>query len=312
MLVADSLDSLPHSNKPVVLTIGNFDGVHLGHQALLGHLKETAKENQALAVALTYSNHPSSLFNPSHPTPLLCTIPHKIKLLEEAGLSLVILVPFSSEFAEQSAESFLLKLKKAASLKTLILGTDAHIGKNREGDKSTVAKLAESLGFNVEYFSDYLSHGERISSSRIRNEIAAGKLESAAELLGRPFSIFSNVIRGQGKGTAIGFPTANIGVKDLCLPPLGVYVVSVNHRGTLFKGIANLGIAPTMRNEKVPVLEVHLFDHQHHLYGESVEVIFHKFIRPEKRFDSQHALSAQIAMDIVQARMIHSQLQYGS
>ena len=309
MLVADSLDSIPHTDKPVILTIGNFDGVHLGHHALLSHLKKIAKERGALAAALTYSNHPSCVLNPARATPLLCTIPHKIKLLEEEQLAITVLVPFTNEFARQSADTFLRRLKSTVNLDLLILGSDAHIGKDREGDQSTVSKLAQELGFSVEYFSDYLCRGERISSSRIRNELISGQLETASELLGRPYSIYSTVVKGNGKGTTIGFPTANIDVKNLCLPPQGVYVVTLKHDDTLFNGIANLGVAPTLRDSATPVLEVHLFDVQHHLYGETVEVIFHKYLRPERKFDSVTDLSAQIALDIAQAKLSSSSVK---
>lgn len=306
MLVADSLDSFPRSGKPVYLTIGNFDGVHQGHQALLQHLKETASANGGFSAALTYSNHPSSVLEPKRQTPLLCTISHKVKLLQEAGLSMTILVPFTEAFSQQSPETFLNKLKKSMPLKKLILGSDAHIGKDRQGDKETVSRLAAALGIEIEYFSDYLWHGERISSSRIREQLQKGNLNAVAELLGRPYGIHSIVIRGEGKGKSIGFPTANIDVHGLCLPPQGVYVVSLRHGEAVFEGIANLGVAPTLKNQPTPLLEVHLFDGRHQLYGEAVEVVFHQFIRAEKQFLNVNDLSAQIALDIAQAKLIHS------
>lgn len=306
MQIAYSLNEVAKSSEPVVLTIGNFDGVHLGHQAVLKHLKQTAKKRRTRSAVLTFSNHPSTVLRPAHSIPLLCTTQHKVKLLEKAFIDLVILLPFTKEFSEQSADLFLQNVKKNLPFQTLILGSDAHFGKNREGDSSTVSTLAKTMGFTVEYFPDYTKEGQRISSSLIREYIQRGQLTQAEDLLGRPYSIYGPVLKGHGKGASIGFPTANLAVNDLCLPPLGVYAVTLKVDELEYIGVANLGLAPTVRHENSPILEVHLFDKHLDLYDKIVDVHFHNFIRSEKQFATIEELKKQIAQDVIKAKHIHS------
>lgn len=300
-----SLENIPKSSLPTALSIGNFDGVHLGHQALLQHLVQKAKEQHALSAILTFSNHPSSILRANHNTQLLCTIEHKIRLLEQSSVSRVILLPFTKQFSQQSADAFLQTIKQALSFQTLILGGDAHIGKNREGDRLTVTALAKTLGFNVEYFPDFNKNGQRISSSLIRSCIQKGELKQAESLLGRPYSIYGRILKGNGRGSTLGFPTANLDVGGLCLPPFGVYAVSLTVSEKKFQGIANLGLAPTVRQTSAPLLEVHLFDRSIDLYDQTVDVHFYHFIRQEKRFDTLADLKKQITDDVIKAKQIH-------
>lgn len=302
MEIAYSLKEISPQDKPVVLTIGNFDGMHLGHQALLKRLLEISKQQKALSAVLTFSNHPSKVLRPTHPTPLLCTVEHKMLLLEQAAVDLTILVPFTKEFSEQSPDVFLNKIKHSLPFQTLLLGSDAHIGKNREGDKKTVTTLAKTLGFEVEYFPDIENDGQRVSSTLIRESIREGHQKQAETLLGRPYSIYSEVVQGHKKGAPLGFPTANLAVEDLCLPPLGVYAVRLFVDNKKYDGVANLGFAPTVRQSSQPVLEVHLFDHNKDLYGKKVNVQFLEFIRNEKQFASLDELKQQIADDVAKAR----------
>jgi riboflavin kinase/FMN adenylyltransferase len=287
---------------PFVLTLGNFDGVHIGHQLILSTLKETAKKQKAFSSVLTFSNHPSTILHPSIHSPLLCTYEHKVRLLEAFGIDYLFSLPFTKEFSQQSAESFLLKLKQAIPLKALILGSDARIGEARKGDQTTVIALAKQLGFDAQYIEDHLIKGQRVSSSRIRTMIQQGNFRQAEKLLGRAYSIYSAVIKGNTRGASIGYPTANVAVDKLCLPPLGVYAVTLIHQGIKHAGIANLGVAPTIGLKNSPALEVHLFDKNLALYGEFVEVIFLSYIRPEKCFDSVNQLKEQIAQDIIKAK----------
>ncbi len=305
MQIAYSLEEVPQSATPFALTIGSYDGLHLGHQAVLEYLVQTARKQNLNSAVLTFSNHPSTVLRPTHPTPLVCMPEHKLKLFEKASIDMVILLPFTKEFSEQSADQFLRKVSHAVPIQTLILGSDAHIGKNREGDQSTVTALAEHLGFSVEYFPDRLIDGRRISSNLIRESIRQGELKRAEALLGRAYSIYSKVQKGNGKGATIGFPTANLDVHGLCLPPLGVYAVSLFDGVTEYHGVANLGVAPTVKDIKEPVLEVHLFDHNSDLYGKQVGVIFHEFIRAEMRFNGIEELKQQIARDVLAARQMH-------
>lgn len=289
-------------HTPVILTIGNFEGVHKGHQALLKQVVDLAHKHHKTAALITFSNHPTEILNPNNPTPLLCTTDHKLSLFKKAGIDLVILLPFTKDFSQQSAEAFLENIQENLPFQDLLLGSDAHIGKNREGNPTTIAALAKKIGFTVDYFPDINFESQRISSSRIRACIHKGDFKDAELLLGRPYSIMGTVIKGTGRGTPIGFPTANIAVDKLCLPPYGVYAVTLAADNKSYKGVANLGVAPTVHQERTPMLEVHLFDTNVDLYGKTVDVILHTYIRPEKRFESLDALKAQIAMDVTQAK----------
>lgn len=304
MEIAYSLSELETSAQSYVLTIGNFDGVHRGHKAVLAGLKETAARHQARIAVLTFSNHPSMVLTPERPVPLLCTINHKIRLLEQEQIDLLIIVPFTREFSEQSAETFLLQLRKAIPFTSLVLGSDATLGKNRIGGQETVRQLSKSLEFEATYISDITMDGARVSSSQIRELVKRGQLQQAGNYLGRTFSIYGTVRSGSGRGLKIGFPTANISVEGLCLPPLGVYAVTLKHDSQTYYGVANLGIAPTMRNDQKPLFEVHIFDHSSDLYGQNVEAVFNGYIRPEKRFESIEQLREQIAKDIQAAKLL--------
>ncbi|MEI8124434.1 MAG: bifunctional riboflavin kinase/FAD synthetase [Parachlamydiaceae bacterium] len=296
----DDISDLPQGSS--VVTIGSFDGIHLGHQVVLDRLVRTGKTRNARSVVITFSNHPSEVLRPEQHIHQLCTTAHKIKLLEEMSIDLVFLLSFTKKLAEKTPKQFLSDLLKVIPFHTLILGEDAHIGKNREGNKKKVTELSAGMGFEVEYLSDCAIAGSRISSSRIRSSIQHGRFDEAELLLGRPYSIYAPVLKGHGRGAPLGFPTANISVEGLCLPPHGVYTVSLWHQGQRFEGVANLGYAPTLHQDRALLLEVHLFDKTIDLYGHYVDVHFHKFLRPEQRFDSVEALKKQIAHDIQQGK----------
>lgn len=304
MKVITSLPHFPKDSSPCVLTIGNFDGVHLGHQSVLERVKAVARQSSAQTAVLTFSNHPANVIYQS-PASLLCTMEHKVQLLDKEGIDLLILIPFTQELAAQSAATFLSTIKQALPFDALILGNDATLGKNREGDRETVQAISKDLNFKVEYLTDCSIGGIRISSSKIRECIRQGNFAQAEHMLGRPFSIYAPITKGAGRGSQIGFPTANIAVNDLCLPPLGVYAVTLKHLGKEYYGVANLGLAPTLRNDHKTIFEVHLFDHTSSLYDEPVEVIFNKYIRPEQRFEGVEQLKEQISKDVQTAKLIH-------
>lgn len=304
MDILTSLAHFPENPSSYVLTIGNFDGVHLGHKRVLDRLKGVARGNSALTAVLTFSNHPATVISPQSSTALLCTMEHKIRLLERENIDLVLFIPFTKEFAAQSAATFLEAIKKVLPFDKLILGNDATLGKNREGDREAVQAISKDFDFDVEYLPDYSIDGVRISSSKIRENIRHGNFDQAQQMLGRPFSIYSPIIKGAGRGSQIGFPTANVVVNDLCLPPFGVYAVTVKHLSNEYYGVANLGLAPTLRHDHKTIFEVHLFNHSSNLYGEPVEIIFNQYIRPEKRFDSVEQLKEQIGKDVITAKHI--------
>jgi riboflavin kinase / FMN adenylyltransferase len=292
------------SEKPIVLTIGNFDGVHLGHRAVLDYVKSVAvKENRPWAV-ITFENHPSEVLRPEKRVPLLCTLPHRIRLLEQQGADFLLLLPFTAELSQLTAEEFLQNIYARQPFTHLILGHDATLGKNRHGDSKHLKAFADTAHFSVEYLKPFVFESTIVSSSVIRACIQQGELAKASLLLGRNYSMYGTVIKGLSKGAPLGFPTANIDVSGLCLPPLGVYAVHLIHKGNVMEGIANLGIAPTIRNDTQPLLEVHLFDQSQNLYGEEVEVVFSGFIRPEIKFGNVDQLKDQIKQDIERAKDI--------
>lgn len=292
-----SLEQFPRQH-PIILTIGNFDGVHKGHLSVLERLQKSASIQKAQTCVLTFSNHPSEILRPHAPITLLCTVDHRIKLLKEQKIDHLVLIPFHKELAEQTASTFIENLRGYIPFSKLVLGHDAVIGKDRQGDRNLLTQLGEQFSFSTEYVEGYCLDEAPISSSRIRKCVADGQLAMVQQLLGRPYSIYGKVIPGAGKGRQIGFPTANIDIANLCCPPQGVYAVKVCVDKVFYPGIANLGIAPTFSNNRTVQLEVHLFDQELNLYGVEIEIVFNEFVRAEKKFPSIDALKSQIQADI--------------
>jgi riboflavin kinase/FMN adenylyltransferase len=293
MLIHSSLDEIKTLTKPTILTIGNFDGVHIGHQAILNHLTLRAKEKNEEAIVLTFSNHPASILRPNSTPKALCTPEHKLKLIQKAGVDRLILLPFTSILSEKSPEKFLEDLRRNLPFTHLILGHDGSFGHNREGNIQSLPDLADQFGFTFEYLPKQTIHGETVSSSLIRKRVSEGGLDQAKEMLGRPFSIYASPIKGHGLGKTIGFSTLNFPVEGLTLPPYGVYAVEVESH----PAVANLGLAPTVRNDQEPHLEVHLLE-EIQIPEKPILVSFKKKIRDEKKFDTINALKEQIQKDI--------------
>lgn len=307
MKILHSLDDLHLDRRPVALTIGNFDGVHNGHIALLKRLEVAAQDLGGEGVVLSFTNHPAEVLRPGLSIPRLCTVEHKIKLLGEIGINTLVLIPFDHEFANQTPEEFIKRLQKNFDLKLLLLGHDAVIGKNREGAPKALHEIAERDGFSLEYLPELTLDGRKVSSSQIRALITEGNLSGAAHLLGRPYSIYTTTRAGLGLGKRIGYPTLNFDVEGLCLPPYGVYAVSVMIEESLLQGVANLGVAPTVRSDNKPLLEVHLLNYQEHLtLDKGIEAQFVEHIRPEMRFHNIEELQNQISIDVQTARRIFS------
>ena len=294
MKLIKSLDEYHSESHPCALTIGNFDGIHRGHQAVL----ERTKSFGLPTALITFENHPSTILRPKQPVQYLTSIEQRIKLIESANIDTLILLTFTSEFAEQRADEFLQKTRELIPFTHLILGHDATMGKDRHGDPEVIQSLGSNLGFEVEYLDEVNWNGETVSSSKIRELIQKGNFKKAEDLLGRPYSIYGQVIKGHGIGSGIGFQTANMNVDGLCLPPFGVYAVKVLVDDTWHFGIANLGVAPTVHKERTPTFEVHLFDYNKNLYNDWIEIIPLEFIRPEKEFVDLDSLKSQIAKDI--------------
>ncbi len=305
MKIYYDLDTYENAASDIALTIGNFDGVHRGHQAILSKLKEVMRPVQGATVVITFANHPLEVLKPELKLSFLCTLEHRLKLIEEAGIDDLILLTFTKEFSLQTAEEFLKKVRSKCPFIQLILGPDATMGKDRTGDKSSMLKLAATMKFDLTYLDKVVVENEKVSSSKIRELIKQGNLQAVGQMLGREYSLYVPVKSGQGLGKKIGFPTINCHVETLCVPPLGVYAVKVIQNGNILRGVANLGVAPTVRQDQIPLLEIHLLDpHEEIKDGSFMEVVFVQFIRPEIRFASIPELQTQISKDIRTAKQM--------
>jgi|688.fasta_scaffold04683_20 riboflavin kinase/FMN adenylyltransferase len=300
--IIDSFATIPREEGPFAMMIGNYDGMHLGHQSLFQQLKKIAQSTHCKSVVVTFKNHPSLVLRPECPVQLLCTFEHKVKLIEAQGIDVLIPLTFTKEFSHQTAEQFLNEVRKHCSFSHLILGFDSVLGKDRHGDKPHLFKVAKEQGFSLTYLDEIKLDGEKISSSKIRECIRQGNFDHAEKMLGRRYSIYTSIKSGEGLGKRIGFPTLNMDVGGLCLPPLGVYAVKVIHENAMLDGVANLGIAPTVRQNPEPILEVHLLESVAKI--DWIEVVFIQFLRPEIRFENIDRLKEQIGKDVEQAHNI--------
>ncbi|MEZ5314628.1 MAG: bifunctional riboflavin kinase/FAD synthetase [Chlamydiales bacterium] len=284
------LEDFKPVNQVISITIGNFDGVHLGHQAILSNLK-------GQKVVFSFLNPPFEVVRKQQCLPIT-TISHRLHLLEIHGVDTTILVSFTKPFSKQSPKDFLSDLKKNVPFSDLILGHDAAIGNERKGNKKCLSKLALEMNFHLKYLEPVVIFNEIVSSSRLRKLVTQGAFQDVETLLGRPYSIRATVEPGQQKGSLLGFPTMNLKIDNLCLPPFGVYIVQVEIFRKKYLGVANLGCAPTLHTNRSPILEVHLIHQQAELYGKEIEVYFIKFLRKEIHFNSIEALKNQIKDDV--------------
>lgn len=283
-----------------VLAIGNFDGVHLGHRALLERLAATARQHGLPPAVMTFEPHPRELFTPDQAPARLTSLREKLALLESCGVEEVYLLHFSRKLAGLTAEEFIDKvLVGGLSVRHLIIGDDFRFGKGRAGDFAMLQSAGQRHGFGVEAMHTIEIDGERVSSSAVRDALGTGNLEHAARLLGRPYSIAGRVVHGDKIGRKLGFPTANIQLKRKRVALTGVFAATVSGIDKRhLPGAASLGVRPTLGKGLRPVLEVHLFDFDQQIYGRHVSVhLLHK-LRDEAKYDSLEALTAQIARDV--------------
>jgi len=298
----EGLGSLP---GPAHCAIGVFDGVHLGHQAVIGEALRSAREGGGTACVVTFDPHPARVLAPASAPRLLTSTPHKLRLLEDLGIGHTVVIRFDREFAELPAEVFVENLHRAAgSLARVCVGEEWRFGNRCTGDVALLDRLGGELGFAVTGVPTVRVGGMIASSTRIREAVAGGDFSVAEKLLGRPYTVLGTVVEGRRLGRTLGFPTANLRVHNEQLPPTGVYAVGVL-RGSRERwlGVANLGYRPTVEGEDLRrTLEVHLFDFEGVLYGEDLEVRFLAFLRPERKFGDLDALKAQIERDAAAAR----------
>ena len=285
-----------------VLTIGNFDGVHLGHQQVIKALVSKAKALNCVAAVLVFEPQPQELFSPETAPARLCRLRDKYNLLAKLGVQRLICVNFTAKFASQSAEHFIEHLLvKKLGIKHLIVGDDFHFGKNRTGNFTMLCQAGKEYGFDVSDTRSYKMADCRISSTAIRQALEQDDLATVKQMLGREYSIIGRVFHGDKRGRQLGFPTANVLLKRRVSPLNGVFAVMVQTSSGLFKGVANIGARPTINGVRQQ-LEVHIFDFDESLYGQCIEVIVKKKLRPVIKFDSLEALTAQIRQDSEQAK----------
>lgn len=278
-------------NEPFALTIGTFDGVHLGHQDLLHRIVQI--KNHCVITFRT----PPSYFLQKQDKGLIITLEHKLLLLKKFGVSSVYLMDFTTDLASKSAEEFLSELRDHLPFSHLYLGYDASIGHNRSGTPEIIHQLAKKMHFFLDYLSPYKVDQQVISSSLIRQVMHQANFSHLKNLLGREYSIASKIVSGHGMGRKIGYPTLNIPVDHLITPPLGVWICETSIQGKTFPSLANLGTAPTLHEKRALLLEVHLFSEILQIPDAIIEVTFKKFLRSEKKFSDLESLKKQIHID---------------
>jgi len=292
----------PDTN-PVALTIGNFDGVHLGHQALLKELRAVAQVRGLQTAVVIFEPHPREFFTPQQAPARLTSLREKLELFAAMGVDRVHVCRFNAHFAQMAAADFIHALHEKLHAKFVLIGDDFRFGSGRVGDFALMQKIGAQCGFGVQAVRSVLHDGVRISSTAIRVALAAGQMRVAREYLGRPYSISGRVVHGDGMGHKLGFPTANIQLKHN-LPPLkGIYVVLAHAEGLgVLQGVASLGVRPTVKQDTKHVLEVHLFEFVQQIYGKHLRVEFLQKLRDETKFPNLEALTRQIALDVENAK----------
>src|SRR3954470_12319632 len=304
MKILRSISELAALPGPLFLAIGVFDGVHLGHQAVISTSARHAKEAGGTAVVVTFDPHPVKVLRPDNAPHLLTATRHKIALIRDLGAAHLLVLQFDRVFAATSPEDVGQQLVASSKpLREICVGHEWSFGKGRAGNLALLKKLGEFHDFNVIGVEAVKVNGEVVSSTAIRQAVAAGNLVKATQMLGREYTILGTIVRGEQLGRKLGFPTANLSAHSEQFPPNGVYVAEGRLGGTILRGVANLGFRPTVSAGKPErLLELHLFGLDREIYGEEMEVRFLRYLRPEQKFAGVEALRTQIAADVRQAR----------
>ena len=302
MDVVNGYDHVPRTARCGVLAIGNFDGVHRGHQVLLAKAREIAKPLKAPAGVLAFEPHPRTLFQPDRPHFRLTTLTQRIALFRQFGMDLCLVLPFDRKLASLTAEQFIERVLVAGfGLKHAVIGYDFHFGRDRGGSPASLVAAGKEMGFGVTVVEPVADGGEVVSSSAVRAELAQGDIEGATFLLGHRWRVAGEVKGGAQRGTGMGYPTANIGLAAGTALAHGIYAVQVHVGGKVYGGAAYLGTRPTFDNGDA-VLETFLLDFDGDLYGKTIELEFIGFIRSDRKFDGGGALVAQMDKDVARAR----------
>jgi len=308
-----TIAELEEVQGPLHLAMGVFDGVHLGHQAVIGTAVEGARGSGGVAGVLTLEPHPIQILAPGQaPRRILVSLEHKERLLASLGVTVLLVLRFDETMARQSAEEFGEHLFSVAALRQMVAGEDWKFGRERRGTIDLLRRLGEPHGVEVTAVPAVMLKGERVSSTRLRRALRDGNLQAASEMLGRSYTVMGTVVRGEQLGRKLGAPTANIMLNDEQLPPDGVYVVTatIGEGEETHRGVANLGVRPTVNGER-RLLEVHLLDFEGDLYEAGVEVCFGLRLRSEKKFKDREELREQIRRDLKEARELFKESKAG-
>ncbi len=304
MDVIRGLDKIPSKYECSVVTIGNFDGIHLAHQGLLRKVAAEAAERKCSSVVLTFEPHPQKVLHPERrPFYLLTTLQEKLRLIEGLGIDAVILIDFTPEFAKTTADVFVQEiLWGKLRLEKLFIGHDTAFGNRKTGNEMFLRSMGDKLGFAVEAIEGVQVEGILVSSTSVRHALLEGDVRKAMKLLGRPYNLSGTVVKGFRRGSEIGVPTANIASEKELIPAQGVYAVTAEMGGRRHAGVLNIGYSPTFGDNQLTV-EVHLLDFpREELYDKPIEVFFIDRIRDEVKFESPKELVRQIERDIERAR----------
>lgn len=306
MKIIHAANELKSNGKKICLAIGVFDGVHLGHQQIIRQTVADARQQDAVALVLTFDRHPNTVVAPDRVPPLIYSLPQKLRAIESLGPEALLLIHFDEPFSRQTGEVFIRGLaRELGQIQGICVGGNFNFGYKRSGNVTLLKRLGEELKFTVHGMAAVSLDGQPVSSTRIRETIRAGDLDAASQMLGRAYSLAGIVIRGDQLGHKLGFPTANIDAAVLVLPPKGVYAAHASVQGRTHRAVLNIGLRPTVSQPTPqPRIEVHLLDFSGELYGQEMEVTFTSKLRDEKKFGSLDELKVQITRDIAEARKI--------
>jgi riboflavin kinase / FMN adenylyltransferase len=306
MKVIRHAQELSPGHRKVCLAIGMFDGVHLGHQSVILQTVTDAQRHDAVAVTVTFDRHPSTVVAPERTPPLICSLDQKLRAIGALGVEVILLLHFNHALSQQTGEVFIRGLARDfGQILSIAVGSNFAFGHRRSGNVALLGALGQDLGFNVHPLPPVALAGAVVSSTRIREIIRKGQLDLARQMLGRPYAVAGQVVKGDQMGRKLGFPTANLQVSGLVLPPSGVYAGYAQVQSQSHRAVANLGHRPTL-DQSAPSFrfEVHLLDYNGELYGQELEFTFAQALREERRFASLQALREQIARDVDAARVV--------
>ena len=294
----------PPSSRDSIVAVGMFDGVHLGHRHIINHLLSRASKTNRLPGVVTFRDHPSSVLNPDFMPLYITDLGERIRRIEEMGVNFVIPLTFDTELSRLPAQNFVLRLKKHLLMRELVIGPDSALGSNREGNFEVLQSIGQSSNFTVSTTTRLINNHQAVSSTQIRTALLQGNINYAAKMLGRNFSITGEVIRGDGRGKLLGFPTANLAPQPkMIIPADGIYATLVFIDQSCFMAATSIGTRPTF-NEGHRTIEAHILDWESDLYGKEIRLEFVQRLRGEVKYTSTEALQRQIYIDVEQTKLI--------